>query len=361
MDGWMDILLLLLLHLLFKIAKPPESLSVSGLALFQFCSLPENCPCDMQKWSRQGLVDHSDFLFSFLNQYLTPWALKLIPNTACVFATLLPTTTLILCKYNSKDARRHGIMCFSLWTKVIILLKQLLFSCWSDIILLFLTPTPHHSRLALLVIYPWCWMVDYVPQRPVRGGALSHSATATIHHANLEQEHCTQVYYSVHYYYPLVKNSKKSPANSSGHFLEKEVTDIKWEMGHQWESMEAATGPTSVWAHNFDNPHQSCPTSSVLSPSSRDWARRVAAVWYSTFSFSERGNLQMGFRTLSAKVPAPRPPDWSNMDSNGNNLKVAVWIPTRAWRSCRKKSQGHILKWKSVVIPSFCEMFSFNT
>lgn len=111
-------------------------------------------------------------------------------------------------------------------------------------------------------------------------------------------------------------------------------------MRHQWESMEAATGPMSVWAHNFDNPHQFCPTSPVPNPISWVWARRVAAVWYSTFSSSERGNLQMGFRTLSAKVPALRPPDWSNMDSNGNNLRAAVWIPTRAWRSCRKKITG---------------------
>lgn len=253
-------------------------------------------------------------------------------------------------------------MCFqlSLWTMVINLLKQLLFSCWSDIPLLFLTLTLHYSRLALLVIYPWCWMVDYVPQRPVRGGTLSLSATATIHHANLEQEHCAQVCYSVNYYYPLVKNSKKPSANSSGHFLEKEITDINWEMRHQWESMEAATDPMSVWAHNFDNPHQSCLTS-VPNPISCVWARWVAAVWYFTFSSSERGNLQMGLRTLSAKVPAPRPSDWSNMDSNANNLRAAVWIPTRAWRSCRKKSQGHLLRRKFVVIPSFCEIFSFNT
>lgn len=191
------------------------------------------------------------------------WALKLIPNTACVFVALPLNTPVILCKYST--VRTHRITCFqlSLWTMVINLLKQLLFSCWSDIPLLFLTPTPHYSRLALLVIYPWCWMVDYVPQRPVRGGTLSLLATATIHHANLEQEHCAQVCYSVHYYYPLVKNSKKFPANSSRHFLEKGITDINWEMRHRWESMEAATGPMSAWAHNFDNPHQSCPTSPV--------------------------------------------------------------------------------------------------
>lgn len=35
-------------------------------------------------------------------------------------------------------------------------------------------------------------MVHYVPQRPIRGGALSHSATAAIHHANLEREQRAQ-------------------------------------------------------------------------------------------------------------------------------------------------------------------------
>lgn len=71
--------------------------------------------------------------------------------------------------------------------------------------------------------------------------------------------------------------------------LKKKKNNIKWEMGHHWESMEAATGPTSVCSHNFDNPHQSYRP--VPNSSSPVWARWVAAVWYPTLYSCERGNL----------------------------------------------------------------------
>ena len=89
-----------------------------------------------------------------------------------------------------------------------------------------------------------------------------------------------------------------------------------------------------VWFARFDTrlpPPPSCPISplpAVADPGSRVLDRRRAAVCYSTLDSGEGGNLQIGFRTFSTGVPAWRPPDRSDMDSNGKSLKAAVWTST---------------------------------
>lgn len=66
---------------------------------------------------------------------------------------------------------------------------------------LFLGWTPPCAEsFSLLFIHSTAGMADYAPQRPIRGGKLSHSDSATIHHANIEHGHHAQVHHSLLYY-----------------------------------------------------------------------------------------------------------------------------------------------------------------
>lgn len=88
-------------------------------------------------------------------------------------------------------------------------------------------------------------MADLVPQRPIRAGSLSHSATATIHHANLEHEHGAQVCHSL-LYYTLMSKTVKSLLLTTLDTSFRRKTPIIREMGHQLGGMEGATGLASV-------------------------------------------------------------------------------------------------------------------
>lgn len=60
----------------------------------------------------------------------------------------------------------------------------------------------------LLFILGAEWSIMFLGD-PLRGGALSHSAIGTIHHANAEGEGGARARDRLRCYYPLVKNSKK--------------------------------------------------------------------------------------------------------------------------------------------------------
>lgn len=106
-------------------------------------------------------------------------------------------------------------------------------------------PDPPKAELSSLLFIPSAvGMADLVPQRPIRAGSMSHSATATIHHANLEHEHGAQVYHSLLYYTLMSKTVKSLLLTTLDTSCEK--TPIIREMGHQWVSMEGATGLASV-------------------------------------------------------------------------------------------------------------------
>lgn len=76
-------------------------------------------------------------------------------------------------------------------------------------------------------------MADYVSSRPIRAASLSHSAAATIHHANLEHEHDAQVYHSLLYCTLVSKTVKSLLLTALDTSFKKKAPRIR-EMGHQW-------------------------------------------------------------------------------------------------------------------------------
>lgn len=98
---------------------------------------------------------------------------------------------------------------------------------------------------------------------------------------------------------------------------------------------------SGVGSARFDTPFGSAPyllSLRELTHVSGVLDSRRAAVCYSSLHSGEGGNLQVGFRTLSTKVPAWRPPERPDVNSDGKSLRAVVW--TSAGLSEHQKYPG---------------------